>query len=146
VPARPSSVVPQPAIKRPTAKQESATLGVEKPSGLGRASAAAKAGTAPDHTVAATLHTQSGAPKPKTLSAKAANLGRIKKVVVVGKLMSPAATGFEVPGCTYYSLEEGRVAQRCSPTGRPGNRDFWTNYERLLGHGSDSGSGGGGSE
>ena len=66
-------------------------------------------------------------------------------VVSVKPLASPPASGYQVGGCPYYTLVEGRVVQRCTIAGRPGGRDFWKNYDMLIG-GPGGGGGGGGSE
>jgi hypothetical protein len=136
-PVRPLTVLPQPATKRPSTKEQTASPSLEKSSGVGHSAGLTKSSTAPEHTGA-----QLPAHKSKAVAAKAAS--RIRKVVVVGKLVSPAATGYEVPGCTYYTLEEGRVTERCTATGSPSHRDFWRNYERLIGNSGADGSGGGG--
>jgi len=138
-PVRPLTVLPQPASKRPSTKEQAASPSLEKSSGGGHTAGLTKSSTAPEHTGA-----QPPAHKSKAVAAKAAAVAKTRKVVVVGKLVSPAATGYEVPGCTYYTLEEGRVTERCTPTGSLSHRDFWRNYERLIGNSGADGSGGGG--
>lgn len=55
-------------------------------------------------------------------------------------------SGYEVPGCAYYSLEEGKVVERCTVTGSANGKNFWRNYELSRGGSGGEGGGDGGSE
>ena len=115
---------------------------VEKPAADGQAKArvpdrhtvvaAPKKALAPDRPARMIPRKEAGAP----LAAK--------EVVSVKPLVSPPASGYQVGGCPYYTLVEGRVVQPCTIAGRPGERGFWKNYDMLIG--GPGGSGGGGSE
>jgi len=50
-----------------------------------------------------------------------------------------AVSGYEVRGCAFYSLVDGRVRQRCPNEGAPGSKPFWHNDDAFEG-----GYGGGG--
>jgi hypothetical protein len=44
-----------------------------------------------------------------------------------------AASGYEVRGCAFYSLVDGKVVQRCPSEGSPGTKPFWHNEDAFEG-------------
>jgi hypothetical protein len=64
----------------------------------------------------------------KPLAKTAAGGAAKAKVGVV----SPVS-GYEVRGCAFYALVEGRVVQRCPSEGAPGTKPFWYNEDAFEG-------------
>jgi hypothetical protein len=56
-----------------------------------------------------------------------ANAGKAKRGVV------SAVSGYEVRGCAFYSLVDGKVVQRCPSEGSPGTKPFWYNEDAFEG-------------
>jgi hypothetical protein len=46
--------------------------------------------------------------------------------------VSPVS-GYEVRGCAFYALVNGRVVQRCPSEGSPGTKPFWHNEDAFEG-------------
>jgi len=44
-----------------------------------------------------------------------------------------AMSGYQVPGCPFYALVNGKVVQRCPLDGSPGTRPFWSNEDAFEG-------------
>ena len=42
-------------------------------------------------------------------------------------------SGYEVRGCAFYALVDGRVVQRCPSDGAPGTKPFWYNEDAFEG-------------
>jgi len=42
-------------------------------------------------------------------------------------------SGYEVRGCAFYALVDGRVMQRCPSEGAPGTKPFWYNEDAFEG-------------
>ena len=42
-------------------------------------------------------------------------------------------SGYEVRGCAFYALVDGRVVQRCPSEGAPGTKPFWYNEDAFEG-------------
>ncbi len=42
-------------------------------------------------------------------------------------------SGYEVRGCAFYALVNGRVVQRCPSEGAPGTKPFWYNEDAFEG-------------
>jgi len=62
------------------------------------------------------------APKAASGNATTAKLGAVSPV-----------SGYEVRGCAFYSLVNGRVVQRCPSEGAPGTKPFWHNEDAFEG-------------
>jgi hypothetical protein len=61
---------------------------------------------------------------PKAVSADAAK----------AKVGAPSpVSGYEVRGCAFYALVNGRVVQRCPSEGSPGTKPFWHNEDAFEG-------------
>ena len=43
------------------------------------------------------------------------------------------ASGYQVRGCAFYALVDGRVLQRCPREGSPGTKPFWHNEDAFEG-------------
>ncbi len=61
-------------------------------------------------------------PKPATTTAA------VKKVGIVSQV-----SGYEVRGCAFYALVDGKVVQRCPSEGSPGTKPFWHNEDAFEG-------------
>jgi hypothetical protein len=46
--------------------------------------------------------------------------------------VSPVS-GYQVRGCAFYTLVNGRVVQRCPSEGAPGTKPFWYNEDAFEG-------------
>ena len=72
--------------------------------------------------------------RPNTAAAKekAGSHGRRKRAMAM-HLTASQASGYEVGGCAFYALVEGKSIQRCPSAGSPGNKPFWNNDDAFEG-------------
>ena len=72
--------------------------------------------------------------RPNTAAAKekAGSQGRRKRAMAM-RLTASQASGYEVAGCAFYALVEGKTVQRCPSSGSPGNKPFWYNDDAFEG-------------
>lgn len=82
-----------------------------------------------------------GMPCPATAKKAAAPAGDGKPVTKAvaniaakakGEATSPVS-GYQVRGCAFYALVNGRVEQRCPSEGAPGTKPFWYNEDAFEG-------------
>jgi len=69
-------------------------------------------------------------PAPAAKSVPKAASGDAAKAKVGA--VSPVS-GYEVRGCAFYGLVNGRVVQRCPSEGSPGTKPFWHNEDAFEG-------------
>jgi curved DNA-binding protein CbpA len=80
-----------------------------------------------------TKKTSSTAKGGRTMAKKRAGPpSRSKHVLAMHSRGSPLS-GYEVSGCTFYALVDGKTVQRCPSPGSPGNKPFWYNDDAFLG-------------
>jgi hypothetical protein len=73
------------------------------------------------------------APAAKSAPAKSAPKA-VSGNVAKAKLGSVSpVSGYEVRGCAFYALVNGRVVQRCPSEGSPGTKPFWHNEDAFEG-------------
>jgi hypothetical protein len=75
---------------------------------------------------------------PKKAAAPASEGKPVAKVVanIGAKAKSGAVSpvsGYQVRGCAFYALVNGRVVQRCPSDGAPGTKPFWYNEDAFEG-------------
>jgi hypothetical protein len=67
----------------------------------------------------------SGPNAHKPLAQRAADPGTQSKRTTARRPAESALSGYEVPGCAFYSLDGTRVVQHCPSADAPGTRPFW---------------------
>ncbi|HEU0060183.1 MAG TPA: hypothetical protein VFR19_09930 [Hyphomicrobiaceae bacterium] len=69
---------------------------------------------------------------PSSESKPAAKAVAVSGAKANGGPVSPVS-GYQVRGCAFYALVNGRVVQRCPSEGAPGTKPFWYNEDAFEG-------------